>query len=272
MNRTPGGSSSGSAAAVAAGMAAFALGSQTQGSILRPASYCGVTGFKPTFGLISTEGVLPFAPSLDTVGFFTETAVDMLELMTAVRPPAPSSTAARPALAAFRQPAIAEAVARLRAAGFAVTAIDPPAGFDRLLAASKLINAYEGARTHEERWRLHGENIGRKLAALVREGLAIPAQQYDEALDTVRAMRIVMAGVFREYPAVLTQAATGPAPLGLESTGDPAPNAPWTALGGPAISVPMPVEGPPLGLQLAAAADHDALLLATAVQVESALC
>ena len=231
-----------------------------------------MTGFKPTFGLISCVGVLPFAPSLDTVGFFTETAADMLELMRAIRPIAPPLTDTRCRLAAFPQPTIADAVARLRAAGFSVTPIEPPIGFDRLLAASQRINAYEGARTHEERWRRHGERIGSKLAALVREGLEIPAQQYAEALDTVRAMRIVMADLFREYPAVLTQAAPGPAPLGLESTGDPAANAPWTALGGPAISVPMPVEGPPVGLQIAAEAGQDAALVATAVQVESALC
>src|SRR6185295_17897451 len=125
---------SGSAAAVAAGMVPFALGSQTQGSILRPASYCGVVGFKPTFGAISREGVLPFAPSLDTVGFFAETAADMLELQRgrqsclltaredpclAEKPPGKEAAGkiARPTFAAFSHPLIRDAVLRLRAAG-----------------------------------------------------------------------------------------------------------------------------------------------------------
>src|SRR5207302_10238167 len=131
---------------------------------------------------------------------------------------------------------------------------------------------YEGARTHEQRWREHGDRIGAKLAALVERGLAIPSALYEEALDTISRMRGVMAALFAEYPVVLSPAATGPAPLGLESTGDPRMNAPWTALGVPAISVRMPVDGPPVGLQMTAAAGHDAELLAIAVEVERSLC
>jgi Asp-tRNA(Asn)/Glu-tRNA(Gln) amidotransferase A subunit family amidase len=267
LRRTPGGSSSGSAAAVAAGMVPLALGSQTQGSVLRPASYCGVVGFKPTFGVVDREGVLPFAPSLDTVGFFTETAADMHEFI------GPAATAnLRPACAAFADPLITDTVERLRAGGFTVTEMAPVDGFDRLLDASRLINDYEGARTHQEHWRKHGDRIGARLAALVCRGLAIPAGEYEDALATVARMRDAMASFFAEFPIVLSPAATGPAPLGLESTGDPRMNAPWTALGVPAISVPMPVEGPPVGLQMTATAGHDAALLAIAVEVERALC
>jgi Asp-tRNA(Asn)/Glu-tRNA(Gln) amidotransferase A subunit family amidase len=265
LRRTPGGSSSGSAAAVAAGMVPLALGSQTQGSILRPASYCGVVGFKPTFGLLSREGVLPFAPSLDTVGFFTGSATDMQEVMALTAP-------ALPRLAAFADPLIDDAVSRLRAAGFNITTADPPNGFDRLLSASRLINDYEGARTHEERWREHGGRIGAKLAALVERGLAIPPAEYDDAVAHVAHMRDVMAAFFAEYPAVLSPASAGPAPLGLESTGDPRMNAPWTALGVPAISIPMPVDGPPMGLQMTANRGRDAELLAIAVEAERSLC
>lgn len=267
LRRTPGGSSSGSAAAVAAGMAPLALGSQTQGSVLRPASYCGVVGFKPTFGTVDQEGVLPFAPSLDTVGFFTENAADMLEF---IAPPPTASV--RPACAAFTDPLIADTIARLRAAGFTVVEMAPVDGFDLLLAASRLINDYEGARTHEQRWREHGDRIGAKLAALVSRGLSIPRAEYDDALATVARMRDTMTAFFAEFPIVLSPAATGPAPLGLESTGDPRMNATWTALGVPAISVPMPVDGPPVGLQMTAAAGHDAELLSIAVEVERALC
>jgi Asp-tRNA(Asn)/Glu-tRNA(Gln) amidotransferase A subunit family amidase len=272
LRRTPGGSSSGSAAAVAAGMAGFALGSQTQGSVLRPASYCGVVGFKPTFGLISRDGVLPFAPSLDTVGFFTETVADIRELAGIACDLAGPVPTGRTRMAAFRDPGIADTVERLRAAGFPITAMDPPAGFDRLLDASRLINCYEGARTHEQRWREHGDRIGRKLSALVAEGLAVPAGKYEQALETVRQMQAVMADFFCEFPVVLTEASPGPDPLGFESTGDPANNATWTALGVPAISIPMPVSGPPLGLQITAAASCDAALVAIAAEVESCLC
>jgi Asp-tRNA(Asn)/Glu-tRNA(Gln) amidotransferase A subunit family amidase len=267
LSRTPGGSSSGSAAAVAAGMVPLALGSQTQGSVLRPASYCGVVGFKPTFGAVSREGVLPFAPSLDTVGFFTETAADMREFMDTRPAAAPQSV-----FAAFTHPLISDAIARLRAAGFTVLEMDAPDGFDALLAASRLINDYEGARTHETRWREHGDRIGAKLAALVERGLAIPPAQYEDALHTVAQMREVMAVFFAQYPVVLSPAATGPAPVGLESTGDPRMNATWTALGVPAISIPMPVDGPPVGLQMNAAAGRDAELLDAAVEVERSLC
>jgi Asp-tRNA(Asn)/Glu-tRNA(Gln) amidotransferase A subunit family amidase len=268
LRRTPGGSSSGSAAAVAAGMVPLALGSQTQGSVLRPASYCGVVGFKPTFGRISREGVLPFAPSLDTVGFFTETAADMREFLEPA--PGPASTPIR--FANFADTLTADTIARLRAAGFAVLDIEPPGGFERLLSSSRCINDYEGARTHETRWREHGDRIGAKLAALVERGLAIPSAQYEDALHTVDRMRGIMTAFFAEYPVVLSPAATGPAPLGLESTGDPRMNSPWTALGVPAISIPMPVNGPPIGLQMTAANSHDDELLNKAVEVERALC
>jgi Asp-tRNA(Asn)/Glu-tRNA(Gln) amidotransferase A subunit family amidase len=269
LGRTPGGSSSGSAAAVAAGMVPFALGSQTQGSIIRPASFCGVVGFKPTFGVLSTEGVLPFAPSLDTVGYFTETAADMRLLGSA----APDSACMRLAafsldcepdmLATFR-----DAIARLRATGFAVTECDPPGGFDLLWPATRTICDYEGARTHRARCLQYGERIGRKLAELVKRGLAIWSDDYRAALDSVQARRRTMANFFAEYPVVLTPAAPGAAPLGLESTGDPRMNGPWTALGSPAISVPMPVEGPPLGLQMTAVNGQDAMLIETAVAAE----
>jgi Asp-tRNA(Asn)/Glu-tRNA(Gln) amidotransferase A subunit family amidase len=272
LRRTPGGSSSGSAAAVAAGMAAFALGTQTQGSILRPASYCGVVGFKPTFGALPCEGVLPFAPSLDTVGFFTASAGDMRELWNQPREQTSQRAAAfsRPCEPPMAQ-AFADAILRLRGAGFRTAAVDPPDGFDRLLAAARVINDYEGARTHQARWREHWDRIGLKLAALVARGLEISAGQYQEALETVDSMRVTMAAFFQEYPVVLTPAAPGAAPLGLESTGDPAMNAPWTALGVPAISVPMLADGPPLGLQMTAAWNRDAALLETAIQVEACL-
>ena len=243
---TPGGSSSGSAAAVAARMVPFAVGTQTLGSVLRPASYCGVCGFKPTFGRIPMDGVLPFAPSLDTIGFFTETAADMQCLWSR----------------------LCGSNAEAQSGGMARFPEDAPAGWDRLTAAACLINDYEGARTHEARYREFGERIGARLADLVRRGLQIPDEEYAAARAHVDAMRCVMARIFEEYPIIQSPAATGPAPAGFESTGDPAANAPWTALGVPAISIPVPDAGPPIGLQLTAAWGRDDQLVATARRVE----
>ena len=275
-NHTPGGSSAGSAAAVAAGMAPFAIGTQTLGSVLRPASYCGVCGFKPSFGLIPIDGALPFAPSLDTVGFFTETTDDMLCLWErgfAGRCDTPLHRAAHFRMAAEEPMACAvrAAAERLRASGVQVDDMDPPAGWDRLLAAARTVNAYEGARSHAGRYSEFGDRIGVRLAELVRHGLAIPEAEYRAALAHIDRMRGVVAQIFWEYPAILTPAAAGPAPAGLESTGDPAYNAPWTALGVPAISVPLPGDGAPLGLQMSAAWGRDDALVSVAAQAEQFL-
>jgi Asp-tRNA(Asn)/Glu-tRNA(Gln) amidotransferase A subunit family amidase len=268
---TPGGSSSGSAAAVAAGMAPFAIGTQTLGSVLRPASYCGVCGFKPSFGLLPIDGALPFAPSLDTVGFFTETADDMLCLWErgfGGRSDAPLGRAARFRVAAEgpMADAIDAAAERLRACGVEVDDMDPPEGWDRLERAARTVNAYEGARSHAERYREFGDRIGVRLAGLVRHGLAIPEEEYQAALAQIAHGRVAVAQVFWQYPAILTPAAAGPAPAGLDSTGDPAHNAAWTALGLPAISVPLPGGGAPMGLQMTAAWGRDDALVAVGVR------
>ncbi|MCU1234903.1 MAG: Amidase [Candidatus Solibacter sp.] len=273
---TPGGSSAGSAAAVAAGMVPFAIGSQTLGSVLRPASFCGVCGFKPSFGLIPFDGALPFAPSLDTVGFFTQTAADMNELWSrgfggrfdaqlhraaALRVPADSCM----------QAAFARALERLRAAGVAIDELDPPDGWDELLAAARLINRYEGARTHRARYEEFGDRLGAQLAALLREGLMVPDEEYDGALAHIERMRAAISALHWEYPAILTPAAIGAAPEGLTGTGDPSPNAPWTALGVPAMAVPLPFEGAPMGIQITGAWGRDDALVAVGTQLESLL-
>lgn len=271
---TPGGSSSGSAAAVAAGMVPFAVGTQTLGSVLRPASYCGICGFKPSFGLLSIEGAMPFAPTLDTVGLFTATAADMGELWSrgfGGRFDAMLHRAVWMRVAAeepMRQ-ALAAALGRLRAGGVAIDEIDPPEGWDRLQAAAQTINRYEGARSQRARFEEFGERIGGKLAALVRDGLRLSPGEYDDARAHVEDMKVAMSSIFWEYPAVLTPAAHGAAPAGLAGTGDPSPNAPWTALGVPAIAVPLPVAGAPLGVQMAAAWGRDDALVAVAGQLEA---
>jgi Asp-tRNA(Asn)/Glu-tRNA(Gln) amidotransferase A subunit family amidase len=275
LGHTPGGSSSGSAAAVAASMVPFTLGTQTAGSILRPASFCGVTGFKPTFGALPIEGVLPFAKSLDTLGFFTHSAADMLALWRAIgRSPGSDEEFAIgvPDSIPSLDPAMAEAfqktLSHLRMSGVAIKTIAVGATLDQVYAAQQTVMFYEGARFHEQRFKKYGSRLG-DLADLVRDGLRITTSQYDDAMRFIAVSRIRMSEFLRETPVILTPAALGPAPASLSSTGDARMNAPWTALGGPAISIPMPIaKGLPLGLQLTADHEQDARVLRTAVRLE----
>ena len=278
LDHTPGGSSSGSAAAVAAGMVPFALGTQTGGSVLRPASFCGVTGFKPTYGLLPMEGVLPFAKSLDTLGLFTRSAQDMLALWQAMGystgrretiqfgAPDPMPDMDSPMAAAFQR-----AVAALRSSGTIVKTIDIAPMLVDLAAANRTVMFYEGARFHEQRYKEYGDRLA-DMADLVREGLQIPTERYDAARRLIDECRARVAAIYKSTPIILVPAAPGPAPRGLASTGDSRMNAPWTALGTPAISIPMPVgRNLPLGLQLTAAHGQEARLLPAAVEVQRVL-
>jgi Asp-tRNA(Asn)/Glu-tRNA(Gln) amidotransferase A subunit family amidase len=278
LSHTPGGSSSGSAAAVAAGMVPLALGTQTGGSIVRPASFCGVVGFKGSYGLFSMDGVLPFAKSLDTLGFFTHTAADMFAVWEAL-----GSSAGRPEdfpLAAPEplpevEPAMAaafrDAVDRLRRAGLSLRTVDITPTLIRLREAQRTVMFYEGARFHEQRYKQYGDRLA-DMADLVRDGLQIPVNHYDDARRYIAERKTAMAEVFKATPVIVTPAAPGPAPLGLTSTGDSRLNAPWTALGTPAITIPMPVGSAlPLGLQLTADHGQDARLIRSAVKLEGLL-
>jgi len=275
LEHTPGGSSSGSAAAVAAGMVPFTIGEQTRGSMIRPASFCGITGFKPTFNLLPIEGVLHLAKSQDTLGLYTHTPADMLALWKALGYPAGREEqfafgapepipACEPEMAnAFRQ-----SVVLLRRAGVRIQTIDISAMLKKIEEANDLITLYEGALFHEARLKEFGDRLDQPLAALVRDGLKIPAAKYNEAMRTVSDGKVRMAEIFKSTPVILTPAATGPAPLGLSTTGDPAMNAPWTALGTPAITIPMPVaSGLPLGLQMTADAGQDSTVLHAAIRL-----
>lgn len=273
---TPGGSSSGSAAAVAAGMVPFAIGSQTLGSVLRPASFCGVCGFKPSFGLVPVDGLMTFAPSLDTVGFFTQTAADMAALWSrgfGARFDADLHRAVwlRTPAGDEMQIAMSAAVKRLREQGVEVDELPAPDGWLKLQAAAQTINRYEGARSQRERFEQFGERMGRKLAALIGEGLRMPQSEYEDARSQVEQMKVEINSIFWEYPAILTPAALGPAPEGLESTGDPSSNAPWTALGVPAVAVPLPVAAGPCGVQVTGAWGRDDALVSVAAQLEKFL-
>ena len=278
LEHTPGGSSSGSAAAVAAGMVPFALGTQTRGSVLRPASFCGITGFKASYGLLPLDGVLPFSKSLDTLGFFTHTPADMLALWGAIGQPVGRdeevALGASEALAKVETPMVAafsHALARIRAAGIPVRSLDLAGLLARVDAASDTVMYYEGARFHEQRYKQYGERMAH-MGELVKQGLTIPESRYEEAKGVIADGRKKIVEIYRTTPVILVPAATGPAPLGLTQTGDAAMNAPWTALGTPAIAIPMGVTGGlPLGLQLTAAPGDDARVIRTAIRIAKAL-
>ncbi|MBI2189712.1 MAG: amidase [Acidobacteria bacterium] len=277
LEHTPGGSSSGSAAAVAAGMVPFALGTQTRGSILRPASFCGITGFKPTYGLVSTEGVLPYAKSLDTIGFFTHTPADMVALWEAmghssgrdedfvVGVPDPM-----PEVDAEMAAAVQTAVARFRQAGVATRPVDIAGLLKATDAATNVIAFYEGARFHQERWKEHGRRL-LDLADLVEKGLKIPAEEYERARRQIRDGQSRLSELYQTTPIILVPSAVGAAPRGLSNTGDPRINAPWTGFGTPAVSIPMAVTGLPLGLQVTADRGQDARVLRAAVRLHRLL-
>lgn len=274
---TPGGSSSGSAAAVAAGMTPVAIGTQTSGSVLRPASFCGVTGLKPTYGLLSTEGVMRFAKSQDTLGFFTHTAADMIAFWEAIgqpigraEPPAFAVVDPLPEVDAEMAAAFRDAVTRLRRAGQSIRSVNIAPMLARLSEASRTINTYEGARAREAEFQQYGQRLDAAVATMVRDGLKMPESVCQSAKMYVAECRVKIADLYKSTPIVLVPAAPGPAPLGLSSTGDSRMNSPWTALGTPAISIPMPIaSGLPLGLQLTAGRGEDARLLRAAVFVET---
>jgi Asp-tRNA(Asn)/Glu-tRNA(Gln) amidotransferase A subunit family amidase len=268
LERTPGGSSSGSAAAVAAGMCLGAIGSQTGGSIIRPASYCGIAGCKPTHGLLPTTGMVPFAHSLDHPGPMASCVADLRVLLQALAGPASRGASlqadwpirlgrVRGMFERLAEPAMLEAmenvVERLRASGIIVEDITLPAAFDEVLARHRTVMFAEAAAWHRERFARHPDDYPPRVREAIETGNTCAAEDYIAAkkhqLELSNEMDEWLE--FGETSFLLTPATTGPAP-GLETTGNPAFNAPWSYVGLPAVSFPMgPMEdGMPLAVQL----------------------
>ena len=286
-DRTPGGSSSGSAAAAASGMVPLAFGTQTAGSIIRPASFCGCVGYKPTFGLIDRTGVRPFADSLDTVGVFATTVEDAaffasvvagrpnLHIADEVFRPRIGLTrthaweAAEPATAT----ALDEAAARLRAAGLEVRKVALPERWLGLLEAQKTIMAFEAARSHAPEMLTAPDRLSVKLRELLEAGAVIAAEDYDAAKVLVAEARAGFGDVLDGLDVLLTPSAPGEAPVGLGATGDPVFNRLWTALGVPCISVPG-LTGPmgmPVGVQVVGRWGDDRHTLAASAAIGQSL-
>src|SRR5207302_1393756 len=168
------------------------------------------------------------------------------------------------------EPAMAEAfqnaLSHLRSSGMSIKSVDIAAMLAKLYDAQRAVMFYEGARFHEQRYKEYGSRLA-DLADLVRDGLQMPTEQYYKAMGYIAECKTRVAELYKDTPVILVPAALGPAPLGLASTGDSRMNAPWTALGTPAISIPMPVSGGlPLGLQLTAERGQDARVIRTAVR------
>lgn len=289
--RTPGGSSSGSAAAVAAAMVPLAVGSQTNGSVIRPASFCGVYGVKPSHGLISRHGSLELSRSLDHVGVFARSladsalilqvlagydqndpdtrpvaAPDYLELVGA-EPPLP------PRFAFVRTPVWGKADAATRAAfeelaaslGPQVTEVDLPESYAAAWEDQRVIMAADMAHNFDPLLKRGGDLLSQQMRDLLADGRSVSAVRYLEAQTNARGYAAGLTRLFDEYDAILTPAAPGIAPLG-EATGSPIFNTLWSLTGLPAVTLPLLAGegGMPLGVQLVGAKGDDARLFRTA--------
>lgn len=282
-SRTPGGSSSGSAAAVADGHVPLALGSQTAGSILRPASYCGVFGFKPTFGNIPLNGVIAQSPPLDTLGGYARSIED-IALLTAVLTAhsfAPPFNPEQPLRLAFvKTPAWPQGDAAMRQAFAELTArnagliqdVALPEDFADTGGLQRAVQFHDIARNYGPIAEAHSDVISTKLKETIAEGCTVSEAEYAAACGRREALYDALAPIFEAYDAILTPAAAGVAPEGLGATGSPMFNFLWTYLGVPAISVPLlSVAGLPLGVQFVGRRGADAQLLAVVEKARQTL-
>ncbi|MBE0621225.1 MAG: amidase [Burkholderiales bacterium] len=290
---TPGGSSSGSAAAVAAHMVPLAIGTQTNGSVIRPAAYCGVVGYKPSFGLISRHGVLKQSPPLDQIGVMARSVEDAALLAEQLigfdeedpatrplpRPPlreiAMQEPPVPPTLAFVKSPvwkqadaqtheAFAELVAHL---GERVEEFKLPPGFKDAWKWHQTVMEADLAKNYEHDYAQGRDKLSATLREQIERGRRVRAVEYNRALDQVPALNSALEQMFElRYEAILTPATAGTAPQGLASTGSPAFCTLWTLCGLPAVTLPLMrgEDGLPLGVQLVGPRGSDARLLRTA--------
>ena len=289
---TPGGSSSGSAAAVSAAMVALAVGTQTNGSIIRPASYCGVYGFKPSFGRISRHGVLRQSPPLDTVGVFARSLEDLALIadvlmrsdaqdsaMTPIAPPRISKVLAQEVPAeqhfAFVRTPVWDQVEQVTKDGLrelidavntslekTIDILDLPAPFADLHEDHRRVMEADLARNYAAEYDTGKAQLSTVLCEMIERGQQVSAGEYDDALAKMQDYDLFLEEIFDEYDAILTPATPGPAPAGLDATGSPVMNTIWTFCGTPALNVPLlqSPEGLPIGVQVVGAKGDDARL------------
>lgn len=282
---TPGGSSSGSAAAVAAGMVPIAFGTQTAGSVIRPAAYCGIVGFKPSFGLVPRAGVKAQSDSLDTLGWMANCVDDialMAEALTwdlGFRLSAPDSA---PRIGVLELPehgqagpdmlsAIEDAARIFAKSGANIRKVSLPAGFGNLNAAQQTVQLFEAARSYFGEYSQHKDQLSAKLIGLLEQGRALTWDDYRQAQTLIADCRAALPDSFSAVDVMLLPAAPDAAPAGLDATGDPVFNRASTALHLPALTLPhyKSAAGLPVGIQLWATTDL--ALLRAAKWAEAAL-
>ncbi len=283
VSHTPGGSSSGSAAAVAGGQVPFALATQTGGSIIRPAAFCGIYGFKPTFDRVSTDGIFPVSSALDTAGWFTRTPEDLSAIMSAIIPDSSRNHAVpkngrykfvvwktmldaledAPWIEGYRQ-----IFDQIRSWGFEISYRQLPVDWRECLQHQRVLMVRDLANVHERLWASHRDQYPQGLASLVEEGQGTTSQLRDEAADFQTKLIEIFQQTLAKDEIGLSPSTTGPAPKGLESTGSPLMNSLWTLVGCPAITLPLVRRNEmPLGLQLTTRRGFDRDLLSVARQL-----
>jgi len=286
-NHTPGGSSSGSAAAIAAGMLPIALGSQTGGSVIRPAAYCGVAGFKPSYKILPTLGMKGFSWYLDTAGLFAAGVADVAFAAAAIagrdlridqsEPKPPRIGLARTHIweeaSAEMQAAVETAARKAATAGARVSDITLPPIFEDAFRAHAIVQDYEGYRALAFEYDHHQEKIGPILRAQLDHAASITAEAYDAARRTTKRARQALADLMGDIDALLTPSAPGAAPEGLASTGASIFNRLWTLLGAPCVNVAGLADkaGLPLGVQIVGRFGRDRAALEVALFLERAI-
>jgi aspartyl-tRNA(Asn)/glutamyl-tRNA(Gln) amidotransferase subunit A len=289
LDRTPGGSSSGSAAAVACGMCLGAIGTQTGGSITRPAGYCGVASCKPSYGRVSTKGVVPLAESMDHPGPMARCVADLTVILETIQDdyslafeeqlPLEKPSRLYCPRGLFRELAapevqtmIAAVEELLRAAGVVVWEGPLPPTFGEVLTRHRTVMAVEAAVFHEPRLQRHPDDYGPNITKLLREGLACPSPEYARCKEFQTTMQVNALKWFSDVDAWLLPATTCAAPA-KATTGDPAFNSPWSFTGLPAVSIPAfrSPDGMPLSIQLVGGPRRDRGVLAAAAWCEKVL-
>ena len=298
LDHTPGGSSSGSAAAVASGMVPLALGTQTGGSVVRPASFCGIHGIKPTLGFVSRTGVTLQSHTLDTVGVYGKSLADLALILDVLSQSDPTDSVsyqrAQPRLAELLQAdqfpapriafcetpawALAEPEAKAAIAGLAerlgghCEKVATPTEMDDILDVHRCVMGSENAHYYGPLLERSGDLLSAQLRDRLTAGGSFAGKDYVAAINRREDMYNAFTRLFESYDAVLCLSSTGPAPHSLKSTGDPAFNSMWTLLGVPTVTVPLlEVSGLPLGAQLVGLRQGEARLLRIARWLEDAV-
>jgi Asp-tRNA(Asn)/Glu-tRNA(Gln) amidotransferase A subunit family amidase len=296
---TPGGSSSGSAAAVAAGMVPLAVGTQTNGSVIRPAAFCGAVGFKPTYGKISRHGIFHQSSLLDQVGVFANSVGDAaliaeelmsfdgrdpdmrpfprLALSEAARSPLPGD----PRIAFVKSPVwdLAEEDTRREFAllverlGGIVSEVALPGIFDEAVSSHRAIMHADFALNYADIYRRGSDKLSPVLRETIEKGMEVPAFEYNRAVERIPQLNMELEKLIEEFDALITPAAPGPAPLGLDATGNPIFCTIWTLCGVPAVTLPLlkGANGLPMGVQAVAGRGNDGKLLRVAAWLERRL-